>query len=205
LLTLKEHNENNVTTIKQIYNAIVGIAGSRRGLNGVWTQFAINRNHQPRQKYITTDKAILYWFTQISWATSSSPLNKPFKRFHYSTNSYNEYTNLSKLQWVHKPLQVQVHKPLQVIPVPMSPWDQDHSRIKETLSKEITMKAHNGEELHNGFTQPKTLDALNSRLTINTQYIFFNVLYDIFLSLLLLLCPSTWTCSSICSFLETSR
>jgi len=32
---------------------------------------------------------------------------------------------------------------------------------------------HNGEELHNGFTQPKTLDALNSRLTIDTQYIFF--------------------------------
>jgi len=34
------------------------------------------------------------------------------------------------------------------------------------------MKAHKGlygEELHNGFTQPKTLDALNSRLTINTQ------------------------------------
>jgi len=45
---------------------------------------------------------------------------------------------------------------------------------------------HNGEELHNGFTQPKTLDALNSRLTINTQYIFFNVLYDVFLFLFLL-------------------
>jgi len=44
---------------------------------------------------------------------------------------------------------------------------------------------HNGEELHNGFTQPKTLDALNSRLTINTQYIFFNVLYDVFIFLLL--------------------
>jgi len=33
---------------------------------------------------------------------------------------------------------------------------------------------HNGEELHTmvknyTFTQPKTLDALNSRLTINTQ------------------------------------
>jgi len=28
---------------------------------------------------------------------------------------------------------------------------------------------HNGEELHNSFTQPQTLDALNSRLTINTQ------------------------------------
>ena len=33
---------------------------------------------------------------------------------------------------------------------------------------------HNGEELHNGFTQPKT------------QYIFFNVLYDVFLFLLLI-------------------
>ena len=32
---------------------------------------------------------------------------------------------------------------------------------------------HNGEKLYNGFTQPKTLDALNSRLTIDTQYIFF--------------------------------
>jgi len=58
------------------------------------------------------------------------------------------------------------------------------------------MKAHkgllqNGEELHNGFTQPKTLDALNSILTIDTQYIFFNVLYDVFLSLLLLLYSST--------------
>jgi len=40
---------------------------------------------------------------------------------------------------------------------------------------------HNGEELHNGFTQPKTLNALNSKLIIDTQYIFFNVLYDIFL------------------------
>ena len=28
---------------------------------------------------------------------------------------------------------------------------------------------HNGEELYNGFTQSKTLNALNSRLTINTQ------------------------------------
>jgi len=40
---------------------------------------------------------------------------------------------------------------------------------------------HNDEELQNGFTQFKTLDALNSKLTINTQYIFFNVLYDVFL------------------------
>ena len=46
---------------------------------------------------------------------------------------------------------------------------------------------HNGKELHNGFTQPKTLDVLNSRLTIDTQYIFFNVLYDVFLFLSLLL------------------
>jgi len=50
---------------------------------------------------------------------------------------------------------------------------------------------HNGEELHNGFTQPKTLDALNSRLTINTQYIFFNVLYDVFLFLFLLVVSSS--------------
>ena len=40
------------------------------------------------------------------------------------------------------------------------------------------MKAHkgllyNGEELHNSFTQSKTLYALNSKLTIDTQYIFF--------------------------------
>ena len=27
---------------------------------------------------------------------------------------------------------------------------------------------HNGEELHNGFAQPKNLNALNSRWTINT-------------------------------------
>ena len=45
---------------------------------------------------------------------------------------------------------------------------------------------HNGEELHNGFTQPETLDALNNKLTINIQYIFFNVLYDVFLFLFLL-------------------
>jgi len=32
---------------------------------------------------------------------------------------------------------------------------------------------HNGEEIHNGFTQSKTLDALNSRLTLDIQYIFF--------------------------------
>jgi len=44
---------------------------------------------------------------------------------------------------------------------------------------------HNGEELHNDFTQSKTLDALNSKLTIHLQYIFFNVLYDVFLFLLL--------------------
>jgi len=54
------------------------------------------------------------------------------------------------------------------------------------------MKAHKGllykvEELHNGFTQPKTLYALNSKLTIDTQYIFFNILYDVFLFLLLVL------------------
>jgi len=40
---------------------------------------------------------------------------------------------------------------------------------------------HNGEEFHNSFTQSKTLYALNSKLTIDTQYIFFNVLYDVFL------------------------
>jgi len=28
---------------------------------------------------------------------------------------------------------------------------------------------HKGKELHNGFTQSKTLDALNSRLTIDMQ------------------------------------
>ena len=28
---------------------------------------------------------------------------------------------------------------------------------------------HNGDELRSGFTKPKTLYALNSRLTINTQ------------------------------------
>ena len=36
------------------------------------------------------------------------------------------------------------------------------------------MKAHkdllqNGKELHNGFAQPKTLDALNRRFTIDTH------------------------------------
>jgi len=43
---------------------------------------------------------------------------------------------------------------------------------------------HNSEELHNGFTQSKTLNSLNSRLTIDTQYIFFNVLCGVFLFLL---------------------
>jgi len=28
---------------------------------------------------------------------------------------------------------------------------------------------HNGEELHNGVTQPKNLNALNSKLTLDTQ------------------------------------
>ena len=28
---------------------------------------------------------------------------------------------------------------------------------------------HNGEELHNGFTLPKNLNALNRKLTIDTQ------------------------------------
>jgi len=46
---------------------------------------------------------------------------------------------------------------------------------------------HNGEKLYNGFTQPKTLYALNSKFTIDTQYIFFNVLYDVFLFSLLVL------------------
>jgi len=94
----------NFTRSDTLQILTVRTTGSRRGLNGAWTQFVINRNHQPRQKYISTNKAVLYWFTLISWATSSSPLNKP--RFHYLANSYNEYTNLSRLQWVHKPLQV---------------------------------------------------------------------------------------------------
>jgi len=64
---------------------------------------------------------------------------------------------------------------------------------------------HNGEELHNGFTQSKILDALNSKLTIDPQYIFFSVLYDVFLFFLLLVYTSTCTCFSICNFLETSR
>ena len=42
----------------------------------------------------------------MSWATSSSPLNKPFNRFHYIINVYTQYTNLFRLQRVHKPLQV---------------------------------------------------------------------------------------------------
>jgi len=46
---------------------------------------------------------------------------------------------------------------------------------------------HNGKELHNGFTQTKTLYALNSKLTINTHYIFFNILYNVFFFLLLVL------------------
>jgi len=45
--------------------------------------------------------------------------------------------------------------------------------LEETLSKEITIKAHkgllhNGEELYNGFTPPKTLDAFSNRLIIDT-------------------------------------
>jgi len=48
------------------------------------------------------------------------------------------------------------------------------------------MKAHKG-LLHNSFTQPKTLDALNNKLIIDPPHIFFNVLYDVFLFLLLLL------------------
>jgi len=58
---------------------------------------------------------------------------------------------------------------------------------------------HKGEGLHNGFTQPKTLYALNSKLTINTQYIFFNCIIWC-ISLFASSC-STWNCSSICSFL----
>ena len=73
-------------------------------LNSLLTK--TTKQDHPRQEYISTDEAILYWFTLISWATSSSPLNKPFKRFYYLVNSYNEYTNLSRLQRVHKPLQV---------------------------------------------------------------------------------------------------
>jgi len=64
------------------------------------------KQDHPRQEYINTYEAILYWFTLISRATSSSFLNKPFNRFHYSVNSYNECTNLSRLQRVHKHLQV---------------------------------------------------------------------------------------------------
>jgi len=119
-------------------------------LNGAWTQFAINRNHQPIKKYINTDKAVLYWFILISWATSSSSLNKLFKRFHYLANSYNEYKNFSRLQRVHKPLQVITStQTFSGYTSPISSWDQDHSRIKETFSKERTMKAHKG-LLHNG-------------------------------------------------------
>jgi len=50
---------------------------------------------------------------------------------------------------------------------------------------------HKGEGLHNGFIQLKNLNALNSILTIDTQYIFFNVLYDVFF--FSSYC-STWNC-----------
>jgi len=63
---------------------------------------------------------------------------------------------------------------------------------------------HNGEELHNGFTQTKTLDALYSRLTIDTQYIFFNVLYDVFLFSLFVFFFNL-NLLLYMSFLETSR
>jgi len=61
-----------------------------------------------------------------------------------TSSGFNEYTNLSSTQFI------------QVISVSISPWDKDHSNLKETLLKERTIKAHkgllhNGEELHNGF------------------------------------------------------
>ena len=189
----------------------VGTTDSKRGLNGAWTQFTINRNHQPRQKYISTNKAVLYWFTLISWATSSSPLKKPLKRFHYSANSYNEYTNLSRLQRVHIPLQV----------ITSTQTSPDYASLNlslrsRTLKIEINTLKRENNESSQGFTSQwwritqwfhttQTLYTLNNKLTIDTQYILFNVLYDIFLFLLLLVFSSTWTCSSICSFLETNR
>jgi len=70
------------------------------------------------------------------------------------------------------------------------------------------MKAHKGllhkaEELHNGFTKPKILYALNSKLTIDTQYIFFNVLCDVLLFLLLVL--QLEIALLYVTFFETSR
>ena len=162
------------------------------GLNGAWTQFALNWNHQQRQKYISTDKAVLYWFTLIYWATSSSPLNKPFKRFHYLVNSYNEYTNLSRLQRVHKPLQVITSTQTSPgytslnLPLRSRPLKIEINTLKRENNESSQGFTSQWWRITQWFQQPKTLYALYSRLTINTQYIFFNVLYDVFLFLLLL-------------------
>jgi len=78
-------------------NNIVRTVVSRMGVE--WNLNSIHckqKNHPSR-----SSKARIYkhrWnnfilFTLISWITSSSPLNKLFKRFHYSLNSYNKYTN----------------------------------------------------------------------------------------------------------------
>ena len=102
-----------------------------------------------------------------------------------TTPSYHEYTNLSRLSLVHEPLQVITST--QTSSGYTSPNLPLRSRpLKIEINSFETMKVrkgllHNGEELHNGFRQPKTLYALNSKLTIDTQYIFFNVLYDVFL------------------------
>ncbi|KAJ1388696.1 MULE transposase domain [Sesbania bispinosa] len=52
LLTLKDHNKDNVTTIKQVYNARQAFRASQRGPKTEWQQL---------MKLMERDKYVLYW------------------------------------------------------------------------------------------------------------------------------------------------
>ena len=103
--------------------------GGGGGLNEAWTQFAINRNHQPRQKYISIDKAV-------------------FILVHPNLLGYVQFSHKQTVQEVslyHKWLQ-RVHKPLQVITsTQTSPGYHEytnHSRLYQSQSPPEIKTAH---------------------------------------------------------------
>ena len=79
-----------------------------------------------------------------------------------------------QLQQVHKPLQVTMST--QTYPdytLNLSLRSRTLKIERNTLKRENNESSqgfiHNGKELHHGFAQPKNLNALNSRLSIDTQ------------------------------------
>ena len=175
------------------------------GLNGAWTQFSIDRNHQVR-----LSKAIIY---KHKWSN--------FILVHINLLGYVQFSLEQTVQEVplyHKWLQ-RVHKPLQVITsTQTSPgYTNLNSPLRSRLkTKRNTLKRENNESSQRFTSQwwiitqwfHTTQNSICYQLQIdNTHSIVHTLILQciVWCFSLFAYYTSTWNCSSICNFIETSR